>query len=299
MRRSSPATTHTPHEAGAIHGVEPLCCQPIPAYISQLSQQELRERMALFEAQTIQAMDDVRRLYQVERARAIELEQAREQMLAYAGDLRSAFKAERARRAELEHAYVEVVRALASAIDARDPYTGGHVDRVASYATALGRELGWNEEDLKVLEVGALLHDIGKIAVADAILRKNGPLDDDEWTEMKKHPTIGAGMLAGLVSLSTAVPAVLHHHERYDGKGYPAQLAGENIPRLARIVTIADAFDAMLTDRPYRKGLPIEVAVDEFNRCIGSQFDPEFTEAFVGMLQGNRLTILKRGSTLA
>jgi HD-GYP domain-containing protein (c-di-GMP phosphodiesterase class II) len=268
---------------------------PIPAS----SIEELTERMMLFEAQSIETARDLRRLYRSERAHSAELESARAQMLAYADDLRSAFKAERARRAELERSYFETVRALALAIDARDPYTGGHVDRVASYATMLGRELSWSESELKSLEVGALLHDVGKIGVPDAILRKNGPLDDEEWAQMKQHPTIGAAMLGGLELLKPAVPAVLHHHERYDGKGYPAGLSGEDIPANARIVTIADAFDAMLTDRPYRKGLPLDVSLAELERCAVSQFDPEFTEHFVRGVRDGKLKILKTGSTLS
>jgi len=259
----------------------------------------MAERMALFEAQSLEAVRDVRRLYQANRAHAAELEHVRAQMLAYADDLRSAFRAERLRRAELERAYVETVRALASAIDARDPYTGGHVDRVAAYSTVLGREVGWDEDDLRVLEVGALLHDIGKIAVADAILRKNGPLDDAEWLQMRKHPVLGADLVGGLPSLGRARPAVLHHHERYDGRGYPAGLAGEDIPAIARVVTIADAFDAMLTDRPYRKGLPLEVATEELERCSGSQFDPAFTAAFLEAIRHKRVKVLKLGATNA
>lgn len=281
------------------HHPLPLCCRMVMPPIPASSIQELTERMALFEAQSIEAARDIRKLYRAERTHSAELEQARAQMLAYADDLRSAFKAERARRAELERSYFETVRALALAIDARDPYTGGHVDRVANYATMLGRELGWGESDLKSLEVGALLHDVGKIGVPDAILRKNGPLDDAEWAQMKQHPTIGAAMLSGLELLKPAVPAVLHHHERYDGKGYPSGLAGAAIPANARVVTIADAFDAMLTDRPYRKGLPLEVSLAELERCAISQFDPEFTERFVRGVRDGKLTILKTGSTLA
>jgi HD-GYP domain-containing protein (c-di-GMP phosphodiesterase class II) len=276
----------------------PLCCEgasPFPG----LTIGQLAERMALFEAQSLEAARDIRRLYRAERARTAELEQARAQMLAYADDLRNAFRAERARRAEVERSYFETVRALALAIDARDPYTGGHVDRVASYAVMLGKELGWSEVELKSLEVGALLHDVGKIGVPDAILRKNGPLDDDEWLQMRQHPTIGAAMLGGLELLKTAVPAVLHHHERYDGQGYPSGLAGADIPPSARIVAIADAFDAMLTDRPYRKGLPLAVSLAELERCMVSQFDPEFTPVFVRGVRDGKLTILKMGSTLA
>jgi HD-GYP domain-containing protein (c-di-GMP phosphodiesterase class II) len=271
------------------------CGHQIPG---SLTRRELAERMALFEAQSLEAARDIRRLYRAERARTAELELARSQMLAYADDLRSAFKAERARRAELERSYFVTVRALALAIDARDPYTGGHVDRVATYAAGIGRQLGWSESEIRTLEVGGLLHDIGKIGVPDAILRKDGPLDEDEWAQMRLHPTLGAALLGSLALLQPAVPAVLHHHERYDGKGYPAGLAGEAIPATARVVAIADAFDAMLTDRPYRKGRPLEAALAEIDRCIGSQFDPQYAAAFVQAVRDGAIWALKIDSTL-
>jgi HD-GYP domain-containing protein (c-di-GMP phosphodiesterase class II) len=225
-----------------------------------------------------------------------ELEQTREQMLAYAQDLRAAFRAERSRRADVERAYLEAVRTLASAIDARDPYTGGHVERVAQYAVALGRELGWSESDLRVLEVGALLHDVGKIGVDDAILRKSSALTEAEWAIMRQHPEIGAGLLNGLQSLRPAVPAVLHHHERFDGKGYPRGLAGSAIPAVARLVTVADAFDAMLTDRPYRQGLPLDGALEEIELNAGTQFDPIYAQVFVQCVERGKLRVLP-GST--
>jgi putative nucleotidyltransferase with HDIG domain len=293
---NGPATeTANSHLNGHDHAA-PLCCEtasPFPG----MSLAQLAERMRLFEAQSLEAARDIRRLYRAERVRTAELEQARAQMLAYADDLRNAFRAERSRRAELERSYFHTVRTLALAIDARDPYTGGHVDRVANYAVMLGRELGWSEADLKSLEVGALLHDIGKIGVPDAILRKDGPLDDDEWARMRQHPSIGAAMLGGLELLKTAVPAVLHHHERYDGRGYPDRLAGQDIPASARIVAIADAFDAMMTDRPYRKGLPLQVSLAEIERCTATQFDPEFAPVFVKGVRDGRLAVLKAGST--
>lgn len=274
-------------------GLEPICCGPPPPGLPRLSVQELTERMALLEAQGVAAMRDVHRLYQAERDRAVELERTRAQMLAYADDLRAAFAAERARRAELEQTYVETVRVLACAIEARDPYTGGHVDRVATYSTALGRALGWDDDALRHLKVGALLHDIGKIAVADAVLQKSGPLDASEWPLMRQHTILGASLVGGLAGLQPALPAVLYHHERYDGDGYPCGLAGEAIPPIARVVAVADAFDAMLTDRPYRKGLSLEAATGELGRCSGTQFDPDYAAAFLDLVQDQRLKILR------
>jgi HD-GYP domain-containing protein (c-di-GMP phosphodiesterase class II) len=234
-------------------------------------------------------MQTVQRLCEVERERVQELEVTRAQMLAYADDLRTAFQAERTRRAELEQAYVDAVRVLACAIEARDPYTGGHIDRVAIYSTAIGRELGWNDELLRAVEIGGLLHDIGKIGVPDAILRKNGPLSDSEWALMRQHPTIGASLVGHLASLQPSLPAVLYHHERFDGTGYPMGLAGETIPLVARLVAVADAFDAMVTDRPYRHGLTLELAMEELECCAGTQFDPEFTAAFLDLLRTGRI----------
>lgn len=286
---------------GKLLKIEPLCCEPMSVPASTVPSamvQELTQRIAHLEDQSLVAVRDVRRLYQAEQEKRLELELARAQMLTYADELGVAYRQERARRAELEHSYVEMVRALARAIDARDPYTGGHVDRVASYSTALARELGWNDDDLWPLEAGALLHDIGKIAVADDILRKNGPLDEAEWVQMRQHPTVGANMIRELAALDLALPAVLYHHERYDGEGYPAGLVGEAIPRVARIVTVADAFDAMLTDRPYRKGLLLEVATEELERCSGSQFDPDCVGAFLEVVQTGRLKVIKGGRSL-
>jgi putative nucleotidyltransferase with HDIG domain len=285
---------------GKLREIEPLCCDPVSTTLSVSPMvQELTQRIAHLEAQSLIAVRDVRRLYQAEQEKRGELELARAQMLTYADELGAAYRQERARRAELERSYVEMVRALARAIDARDPYTGGHVDRVAAYATALARELGWNEDDLWPLEAGSLLHDIGKIAVADGILRKRGPLDEAEWVQMRQHPSVGAEMIRDLAALDLALPAVLYHHERYDGAGYPAGLIGEAIPRVARIVTVADAFDAMLTDRPYRKGLPLEVAIEELEKCSGSQFDPDCAGAFLEIAQAGRLKIVKAKSTSA
>lgn len=275
------------------------CCSHAATAMPGSSVHDLVERMTLFEAQSLEAARDVRRLYQAERARKAELDLVQAQMLAYANDLRKAFRSERAGRAELERAYVETVRALASAIDARDPYTGGHVDRVASYATALGGELELGEADLRAVEVGALLHDVGKIAVPDGVLRKAAPLDEAEWALMRQHPVVGANLVRGLAALQPALPAILHHHERYDGTGYPHGLSGPNIPPLARLVTIVDAFDAMLTDRPYRKGLAVDLATEHLEEGAGSQFDPEYTPVFVDMVRAGRLSVLKTGGTAA
>lgn len=260
---------------------------------------ELAARLLLAEAQSLETARDVGRLYRAERNRAAQFEQAQAQLLAYARDLRAAYRDERHRRDELDRSYVQTVRVLALALDARDPYTGGHVDRVARYAVTLGRALGWGDELLRDLEVSALLHDIGKIGVPDAVLRKKQALDDDEWTLMRQHPVIGASMLAGLTALHSALPGILHHHERFDGGGYPDGLSGEAIPPLARAVAIADAFDAMLTTRPYRVGLPLDFAVGELRRCAGPQFDPRYTGAFLELVEQGQFEIAATDSAAA
>ena len=154
--------------------------------------------------------------------------------------------------------------------------TGGHCVRVADYSRVLGeRLLGSRPQELQVLEYGALLHDIGKIAVPDAILCKAGPLTDEEWAIMRQHPCLGHEILYGIGFLTDALPIVLYHHERFDGKGYPEGLAGEQIPMGARIFSAADAFDAMTADRHYRRALSLDEAMSELRRNSGTQFDPD------------------------
>jgi HD-GYP domain-containing protein (c-di-GMP phosphodiesterase class II) len=214
-------------------------------------------------------------------ARAEALQRAEQQLVAYARDLRRAYEGERARRAEVQDAYLTTVRLLAAAIETRDPYTGGHVDRVAVFSVATGRELEWDDERLSQLELGALLHDVGKIGVEDRILRKPGRLEPEELAQMRQHPEMGAHMLQGVPFLLPAVTCALRHHEQFDGQGYPDGIVGEAIPIEARVVAVADTFDAMTSDRPYRKGLPVEVATAEIERCAGTQFDPAVAAAFL------------------
>jgi hypothetical protein len=183
----------------------------------------------------------------------------------------------------LEQSYAATLNAFSGMLDARDSETEGHSQRVVAYATAIGRAMNLNAQELAALEVGALLHDIGKVGVSDAILRKNGPLTDDEWAEMKKHPEIGYQLTSGIPFLHAASPVVRHHHERWDGKGYPDGLAGEAIPLVARIFSVADSFDAMISDRPYRRGMPYEGAVRELQRVAGIQFDPQVIDAFLAL----------------
>ncbi|HET7769474.1 MAG TPA: HD-GYP domain-containing protein [Chloroflexota bacterium] len=184
---------------------------------------------------------------------------------------------------ELAAAHGQSLSALAAALETRDHETEGHSVRVTRYSHALGEALGLSDEDLSALQRGALLHDIGKIGVPDAILRKPGPLLSHEWDQMRQHPDIGSGMVGKIAFLAAALPIVRHHHERYDGTGYPARLAGGHIPLEARIFAIADTFDAMTSDRPYRAALSIEAARDEIKRCAGTQFDPIIVAAFLSL----------------
>jgi putative nucleotidyltransferase with HDIG domain len=173
-----------------------------------------------------------------------------------------------------------VVRAFTSAIDAKDPYTCGHSDRVARIAVRLAKELDCDPELLHTLYMAGLLHDIGKIGIDDAVLRKPDKLTEAEFDHIKEHPELGYRILADIAQLSAVLPAVLHHHEQWDGRGYPMKLIADQIPLIARIVAVADAFDAMSSDRPYRKGMPVEKVDEVFRRGAGQQWDPEVIAAY-------------------
>ncbi|HEV2706197.1 MAG TPA: HD domain-containing phosphohydrolase [Pyrinomonadaceae bacterium] len=180
----------------------------------------------------------------------------------------------------VEDAYRTTLKALTAALEARDHETHGHSERVVTFSLRLGRELGLDEEAMRGLEFGALLHDIGKIGVPDAILRKPAGLSADEWKRMREHPLHGRKILSGIEFLSGAARVVAEHHERWDGSGYPLGLKGEEIDLNARIFAVADAFDAMTSDRVYRRGIPYEEAAAELDAHAGVQFDPRVVEAF-------------------
>lgn len=180
----------------------------------------------------------------------------------------------------LEDAYRSTLKALTAALETRDLETHGHSERVVSYSMRLGREYGLDNERLKSLEFGSLLHDIGKIGVPDLILRKPAKLTSEEWVLMREHPVHGQQILRGIKFLEGAARVVAQHHEKWDGSGYPLGLSADDIDICARIFSVADAFDAITSDRVYRKGKPYEAAAQELDEWAGKQFDPKVVEAF-------------------
>ena len=185
------------------------------------------------------------------------------------------------RTRELHDSYESTLQALVTALDFRDNETQGHSYRVVEYAVEVARQMGLAESEITWVRRGAILHDVGKIGVPDAILRKPGKLDADEWAEMRKHPEMGYRMLRHIPFLAPALDIVLCHQERFDGTGYPQGLKGEEIPLGARIFSVVDTFDAMTSDRPYRAALTIQDARDEIERFRGIQFDPNVADAFL------------------
>jgi response regulator RpfG family c-di-GMP phosphodiesterase len=182
---------------------------------------------------------------------------------------------------KLKAANRQAMLGLAEAIEAKDAYTKGHCGRVAAYAMALAHECGYPEPELESLEFASFLHDIGKIGVRDSVLLKPGPLDEEEWVHMRTHPLKGYEIASQIELLHSAMPAIRNHHERWDGKGYPDQLKSEDIPMSARIVAIADAYDAMATDRPYKRALPLEECEKLLRKNGKIMFDPALVEIFV------------------
>jgi response regulator RpfG family c-di-GMP phosphodiesterase len=182
---------------------------------------------------------------------------------------------------QIERLFLDGLAALAAAIEARDRYTGGHVSRVTRYALSTGAEMGLDQQQMWNLWLGSLFHDVGKLAIPDAILNKPGPLTEEEYDEIKRHPELGVRIVERISFLVPASRAILHHQERWDGRGYPGELNGDEICVEGRILAVADAFDAMLTDRPYRSGRSEDLAVEELKRCSGTQFDPAVIQAFL------------------
>ena len=181
---------------------------------------------------------------------------------------------------QLQEAFYSTVYTLAETIEKRDPYTGNHTKRVMEYSLAIGVTLGLEQDELTWLQLAAVLHDVGKIGVRDSVLLKEGPLTNDEFAQIKQHSAYGAEIVANIKRMQEIIPGVRHHHERFDGRGYPDGLKGDDIALIARIIAVADTFDAMITDRPYRKGLDLDTAFAELRKNSGGQFDPQVVEAF-------------------
>ncbi|TEB13493.1 HD domain-containing phosphohydrolase [Pelotomaculum propionicicum] len=193
----------------------------------------------------------------------------------------------------LKETFLTTVYTLAETIEKRDPYTGGHTKRVMNYSIAIGKVLGLSDTEIGRLELAAMLHDIGKIGIKDRILLKKGKLTPFEFAEIKMHPIYAEEILNHIKHLRDIVPAVKHHHERYDGCGYPEKLRGDGIDIKARIIAVADAFDAMTTDRPYRKAMSLQIALEELWANSGTQFDPEVVRAFFEAFEKDELLVKK------
>lgn len=191
----------------------------------------------------------------------------------------------------------DAVAALVAALAAKDPMTGAHTERCSWYSALLAKELGLGEMERSIVRLASLLHDIGKLGTRDEVLFKPGPLNEEEWAQMRRHPSLALDILSHIHSIADAIPAILHHHEHFDGSGYPDSLAGDDIPLASRILLVTDAFDAMTTDRPYRKAMPVEAAIEELKRNSGNQFDPNVVEAFLNTLSRHGVYPLHRTAT--
>ncbi len=185
----------------------------------------------------------------------------------------------------LEESHLSVIGALVGALEAKDKYTEGHSTATMFHAVALARRFGLPEGDIAAIQLAALFHDIGKIGIPEQILCKPGPLNEEEWREMQAHTVIGANLLAHVPTLERVRPIVQAHHERYDGRGYPGHLRGDDIPFSAQIITVADSFHAMTSDRSYRGAMTPAAALAELKRCAGTQFNPVIVDAFLELMQ--------------
>ena len=231
-------------------------------------------------------------------AEGSELPQLHAQLVVFAREVGELYTAERQRSRELESAisgihamYGQTMKAFAQVVEAKDSCTRGHLDRTQRYGMAIANAMAPELAARPEVAYGFFLHDIGKVGVPEQVLRKPGPLDAREWDVMRSHPTIGAQIIEPIRFLGEAVEIVRSHHEWFDGSGYPIGLAGEQIPLAARIFAIADSFDAMTSDRPYRSALPMEVAVGEIRDGAGTQFDPQAVAAFLGLVDEGGIAV--------
>lgn len=185
--------------------------------------------------------------------------------------------------------FFNTIRALSKTLEANDLYTHGHSERVALLSREIARKRNYSERDILLVYLAGLVHDIGKVGIPSAILHKNDRLTDEEFATIKKHPLLGAQILERIEELAPLIPAVAYHHERFDGRGYPYGLEGEHIPEIARIMAVADAFDAMTSDRPYRKAMPLEKAITILKENSGTQFDPHVIQDFLSIISEEKI----------
>ena len=190
--------------------------------------------------------------------------------------------------AKMRKVYLDTIRALAAAIDAKDPYTKGHSERVSKNAVALAQEMNLSDREIENIEYSALLHDIGKIGIEDSILGKNDKLTEQEFEKIKEHTVMGANIIEPVDFLKNSYEVIYHHHERYDGNGYPTGIKEEGIPIAARIIAVVDTYDAMGSDRPYRKKLSEDIIINELKKQSGKQFDPEVVKVFLSIIEGKK-----------
>jgi HD-GYP domain-containing protein (c-di-GMP phosphodiesterase class II) len=231
-------------------------------------------------------------------AKDAELPSVHAQLVVFARELGQLYAVERRRTKDLkraldnlEESYLATMTSLARVVEAKDANTRGHLDRTTAYGVALAGRIDGDLAERPELAHGFFLHDIGKVGIPEQILCKSGPLNDDEWSVMRRHPTIGAQIVTPIRFLSGSVEVIQHHHERVDGRGYPDGLKGEEIPLAARIFSIADTFDAMTSDRPYRDALAVDRALEEIRAGAGTQFDPDVVEEFLILMEDEDLVI--------
>jgi putative nucleotidyltransferase with HDIG domain len=236
---------------------------------------------------------EIKRLNQVSREQNFKLQDMNRNL---EGKVRDRTKQLADKHQQLRTAYVQTIRALAEAVDAKDAYTRGHSERVGVYASKIAREMNFAKDFIERVYIAGLLHDVGKIGVRDAVITKPDRLTPEEYLEIKQHPEIGARILEPVDFLKDVAPCVRHHHEWYDGssRGYPDQLRGDQIPLPSRIILVADTVEAMTSDRPYRKALTLEAVVSEIHKYSGSQFDPNVTKSFLELIEREGEAFIKQ-----